>query len=596
MMKKRNRTLLRILAAMLTVFSLASCQQPVAPPIDTEGPTGTNAEVTTEEGGSLTPPETGTSDPGEGGSLGEPSFELKDPEVEVPVLSETTMLADSQEAYNGGKAGCGTLTVPAKYNKGLDYDIVATRNSTTKTYHLFLPCRVDLSELVMTVTNRAGEERGPYLADFTDEESIENKQVVGTSSVYTIEAHQSDLPSMMLQIDEEYGTITDMNNDRDEDGTDNPGDRAHDTYCYGDVVVSVTDEMALEKGWDIRYVSRDEDAEQPCSMDMRGRGNATWGYSKRAYQIDCENSIGLLGMDRGNKFVLLANFNDASFLRNQLVEELSRQMGMDFVMDSRQVDLFLNGKYLGIYQVAEKVEIEPNRVEIDRNEDILYEIDNYYKNWGDAGFKGKKGYRIHSPEDPATYEHSKELLLAAEEVLFSKDQAAAMELFDFKSWAQMFLIQEFMMNGDAFAGSLYFYYNHEDGKFYACSPWDFDWSLGLMWEGGNRDPLSFTTKNLWWMSAFFTYPAFTQAVLDEYYKYGGREIIASSPELIEQWAQEIKRSAEMNSLGSTIRDLPYDGTTFDEAIDFLLDIIDTRTDWLDSQMRVLASTIAYRIP
>ena len=133
-MKKRNRTLLRILAASLATLSLVSCQRFVAPPVqsdeitkiethtETESQTQA-AETTTEESTTQTPPETVTQDMGESGSLGEPTFELTDPEVEIPVLSEATMLADSEEPYNGGKAGCKTLIVPAKYNKGLDYDI-----------------------------------------------------------------------------------------------------------------------------------------------------------------------------------------------------------------------------------------------------------------------------------------------------------------------------------------------------------------------------------------------------------------------------------------------------------------------------------------
>lgn len=592
----QKKLFLRVLAAMLVVCSLVSCQYIVAPPSDsgkgTEERTGertegsSTANGTAGESGTLAPPE--TSDPGESGSLGEPDFTLKDPDVEVPILSMYTMLADSEREYNGGKAGCATLTVPAKYNQGLDFDVTAKRDSATKTYHLFLPCRVDISELILTVTDRAGEVRGPYFANFADDTVTDNEKVVGNVSVYRVEVHQSDLPSMMIQIDESYGTVSEMNKDSQ-----------HKTYCYGDVVTTVTDAMALEKGWDIRYVSKNEDEAQPGSMDMRGRGNATWSYSKKAYQIDLENNVGLLGMDRASKFVLLANFNDASFLRNQLAEELSRRMGIPYVMESRQVDLFLNGKYLGIYQVAEKVEVGQGRVDIDRNDDILYEVDNYYKACGDAGFYsdvGKKGYRIHSPGAPETYERSKELLLAAEEVLYSGKQSAAMERFDFSSFAKSYLIQEFMMNGDAFSGSFYFYYNHEDGKFYACAPWDFDWTLGLMWEGGDRDPLSFTSQNRWWMNAFLSYPAFVEILLDEYYKYGGREFLVSSSDWVEQWAKEIKLSAEMNSLGSTIRDLPYDGTTFEEAVDYLLNIIEVRIGWMDSQMKGFASSVAYPVP
>ncbi len=583
-----KKLLQRTLAAMLTVCALASCQYIPAPPAESDESTElrTSADGTEGESGTLLPEE--TSDPGERGSLGEPEFDLKDPEVEVPILSKYTMLADSEREYNGGKAGCATLTVPAKYNSGLDFDITAKKDSATKTFHLFLPCRVDASELIMTVTDRSGEVRGPYLADFTDDEATENKKVIGHVSEYRIEVHQSDLPSMMIQIDESYGTVLAMNKDS-----------KHKTYCYGDVVTTVTDEMALEKGWDIRYLSKDEDEDQPCSMDMRGRGNATWNYSKKAYQINLENTVGLLGMDRATKYVLLANFNDASFLRNQLAETLSREMGIQYVMESRQVDLFLNGTYLGIYQVAEKVEVGQGRVDIDRNDDILFEVDNYYQACGDAGFysnTSKKGYRIHSPEDPDTYDRSKELLLAAEQVLYSGKQSEAMKLFDFESWARMYLIQEFTMNGDAFSGSLYFYYNHEDGKFYACAPWDFDWTLGLMWEGGDRNPLSFTSQNRWWMNAFFTYPAFVEILLDEYYQYGGRDILVSSSALVKQWKEEIKLSAEMNSLGSTIRDLPYDGTTFDEAVDYLLNTIEIRLGWMDTQMKGFALSIAYPVP
>lgn len=584
-----KKFLQRSLAAMLTACTLASCQYIVAPPTTDSGESTevrTNTDGAAGESGTLAPAE--TSDPGESGVLGEPEFDLKDPEVETPILSKYTMLADSEREYNGGKAGCATLTVPAKYNAGLDFDITAKKDATTKTYHLFLPCRVDASELIMTVTDRSGEVRGPYLADFTNDELTDNKQVVGTVSAYRIEVHQSDLPSMMIQIDESYGTVSAMNKDS-----------KHKTYCYGDIVTTVTDEMALENGWDIRYVSVDEDADQPCSMDMRGRGNATWSYSKKAYQIDLENTVGLLGMDRATKYVLLANFNDASFLRNQLAETLSREIGIQYVMESRQVDLFLNGTYLGIYQVAEKVEVGQGRVDIDRTDDILFEVDNYYQACGDAGFysnTSKKGYRIHSPEDSDAYDRIKERLLAAEQVLYSGKQSEAMELFDFESWAKMFLIQEFMMNGDAFSGSLYFYYNHEDGKYYACAPWDFDWSLGLMWEGGDRYPTSFTSKDRWWMNAFLSYPAFVQIMLDEYYKYGGKELLASSSALVEQWRVEIKLSAEMNTLGSTIRDLPYDGTTFEEAVDYLLEIIDARLEWLDSQMKGFALSVAYPIP
>ena len=98
------------------------------------------------------------------------------------------------------------------------------------------------------------------------------------------------------------------------------------------------------------------------------------------------------------------------------------------------------------------------------------------------------------------------------------------------------------------------------------------------------------------MPQLFRYSGFVQTVLDEYYRMGGREILASSSDFVEEWAQELKLSAEMNSIGAPIRDLEYDGTTYDEAVAYLLDIIESRLEWMNSQMRTLAATIAYRVP
>lgn len=48
-------------------------------------------------------------------------------------------------------------------------------------------------------------------------------------------------------------------------------------------------------------------------------------------------------------WVLLANHTDRSFARNSVIFDLAKEMGLDYSSESRFVDLYINGEYLGNY-------------------------------------------------------------------------------------------------------------------------------------------------------------------------------------------------------------------------------------------------------
>lgn len=97
---------------------------------------------------------------------------------------------------------------------------------------------------------------------------------------------------------------------------------------------------------------------------IKGRGNVTWEYNKRPYNIKLDQSADLLGMGKAKGWCLLANYLDTSLLRNKIVYDLAEETGIDFTMDSRSLDLYLNGEYKGTYLMTEKVEIDKNRVNV----------------------------------------------------------------------------------------------------------------------------------------------------------------------------------------------------------------------------------------
>ena len=133
---------------------------------------------------------------------------------------------------------------------------------------------------------------------------------------------------------------------------------------------------------DLKRISkrRDVDIEDPADMRMvtgdgrlnaaetltsfKTRGNSTFFAQKKPFSFKMENKADLAGMGQNKKWILLANWNDVSLLRNQITYDLYIHLGMKYSPECRQVDLYLNHKYHGIYLLSEKIQLKKNRLEI----------------------------------------------------------------------------------------------------------------------------------------------------------------------------------------------------------------------------------------
>ena len=104
-------------------------------------------------------------------------------------------------------------------------------------------------------------------------------------------------------------------------------------------------------------------AEYDGAIQIRGRGNFSWGLPKKPYRIKLDKKADLFGMGSNKNWVLLANYIDESLLRNKTAYELSRELGLEY-MDSTWCDVVFNGEYVGNYQLCEQIRIDPTRVDI----------------------------------------------------------------------------------------------------------------------------------------------------------------------------------------------------------------------------------------
>ena len=103
---------------------------------------------------------------------------------------------------------------------------------------------------------------------------------------------------------------------------------------------------------------------------IKVRGNSTRVYDKKPFRIKFAEKQSMLGLNNNaaeKDWVLLANYKDASLLRNSIGFYLGKLMygstGL-YTSDFINVELYLNGEYWGIYLLCEQNQVSDNRVNI----------------------------------------------------------------------------------------------------------------------------------------------------------------------------------------------------------------------------------------
>ena len=181
--------------------------------------------------------------------------------------------------------------------------------------------------------------------------------------------------------------------------------------------------------WTPRYVMPPEPYYEDCTIsltnidgtkmldavtgEVKVRGNWTTTYDKKPLRIKFDKPQDMLRMNAGAKFknwVLLAEYKDASLLRNKTALSIARdllQRDGHYVADAEFVEVFINGEYWGVYLLTEQQQVHPERVNITSvssdytGTDIGYflELDGYYYN-EDALHQFRMEYADNAPLIP----------------------------------------------------------------------------------------------------------------------------------------------------------------------------------------------------
>ncbi len=320
------------------------------------------------------------------------------------------------------------------------------------------------------------------------------------------------------------------------------------------------------------------------SILIKGRGNTTWAFPKRSYQIKLNNSASLYGLPVGKKFVLLANYSDKSMLRNELAFSLSRLSSLDWTPKSKFVELTINEEYLGVYLLTQKIEINRNALS-PQKANVLLEVDQMERlKTNDIYFKTNE--HLFCVKDAIGSSSNstltiKEFMMRAERsILIEKNYMCFFDLLALVDW---YLINEIAKNNDGlFNSSVYLHYKFGH-KIQMGPVWDYDIAFGNINYNGNDSIQGFFIKKAPYFQKLFNQDLFVILVKERFkYFYNQKEAILS---LIDSNASNLQSVVDRNFkkwpiLGKYIWPNAQVFNTYDEEVEYLKTWLSDRMDWL----------------
>jgi len=291
-----------------------------------------------------------------------------------------------------------------------------------------------------------------------------------------------------------------------------------------------------------------------ADLRIKGRGNSTWyEFPKKPYRLKFNEKVSLLGEHKDKSWVLLPNYTDKSALRIHTAFYMGKISNLDYTSSSHFVDLFLNGRFDGTYELCEKLKIANHRVAVG-DDGFLLEVDARAPSETDSRYftiwSLENPISIKEPDtqyDDANFKYIEDYLVSVDNALYGyyfKDPQKGWQAYmDMDSFVDWYLINEITHNPDA--RMLYScFMSLKRGEKLKMGPiWDFDLAFGNT-DYWNRGPEGFWIKNSDWFNRLMEDPAYVKRVKERFdYFYGRLPDILNE---IDEAAQYLNRSMIAN--------------------------------------------------
>lgn len=317
---------------------------------------------------------------------------------------------------------------------------------------------------------------------------------------------------------------------------------------------------------------------------IKGRGNASWFFDKKAFKIKLQQEADLLGLGTAREFCLLSQQMDGTMLRNKIAFDLAAQVGLAYTPDAQFADLYIDGEYWGLYLVTDQVDISEGSVDIPgmteqmeyfnsgslsgypqrQTEDLTYfdiprdpqditgsyllEMDKFYFERKPSRFKTPQisCVTLKNPQYASKnqVEYISRQVGELETALQTWNYSQVRPHIDEESWVRMGILQEVMVNYDFMGSSQYFYkLPDRDGEISpicAGPVWDMDYTLQRF--APNVLMMNYQS----WYNYLYGMPEFNLQIKQTYNEVFRPLIQELMDTGVDGYAETIRPSAEMN--------------------------------------------------
>lgn len=331
-------------------------------------------------------------------------------------------------------------------------------------------------------------------------------------------------------------------------------------------------------------------------MKIRGRGNSTWEFPKKPFQMKLDDKGEFLGMPNDKKWLFLAEYADKTMLRNKIAYEMGYISNLDWTPQARFAEVFINGEYNGTYNVTQKVEESDNRVALG-DTGYLLELDQLERlDFDDVYFEStatdKFIVNIKEPSleyDSEEYSYIVNLIGSFESALFganfTSESNGYRQFIDIDSFVDWFLISEITKNVDSmFFSSIYLNVIPEE-RIKMGPLWDFDLAFGNVDYADSRYPEGWWVKYNPWYERLFQDPYFVAKVKERFeYFNNNQDLIIDKIDTYSaqlKWAQE-ENDNKWQTMGVFVWPNPVVFDTYQEEVDSMKSWYSARMSWLES--------------
>ncbi|MBE5823260.1 MAG: hypothetical protein E7308_04245 [Butyrivibrio sp.] len=278
------------------------------------------------------------------------------------------------------------------------------------------------------------------------------------------------------------------------------------------------------------------------NVGVKLRGASSYNFDKRQYRLTFfkdeygtkKMDYDFFGMGYADSWVLNGPFLDKTLARNYMVYALGAEM-MDWAPECKYVELFVDGRYKGVYLLIEPISVGPGRLDLssygllsgktayivsrDREGTDFDPLQNYGKLHGFTSNDLYVDYPGSKSITPAEYKWINDDISLFEMALYGEDykdeRLGYAEYIDVDNFVDYYILNEVVMNHDA--GNLStFAYKEINGKLKMVI-WDFN-NCYDNYQWFTEDFDEFYVAEMAWFNRLLTDRAFVDKVVSRYYE------------------------------------------------------------------------------